>query len=327
MPRITLEGGIKVRTFTPPPVGFDPMTASAAELTRHGFPARPEDPQLLERYKQVFVQIKDRFHYVVPEFKVIDKMRRRVPRRPDITPDDAFPHSYWSGGVVFPPTGQSFRWITGEWTVPNVAALTENQEYDCVTWVGIDGFTTAASAGVDVCQAGIAMDVTRDGTNDRDVYAWWEWFPGGPVAVEASKFPVTFGDTVILTLCTSGPGSTEALVYLVNRTSGVVTSFIPEAPNDQTKLFGDCAEWVVERPGLGETETPALLPDYGQVFFSGCQAVSYSSDGTSSTVVNGGTQVPINMFETATQTLLSEGILVSDTVIQCVFLAPGTGQL
>ena len=124
MARITLDGGIKVRTFSPPPPGFDPLNASAADLLKHGFPARPDHPQHLERYKRVFGQMKNRFQYIEPEFKV-SKNRRRRPIAPPIAPvvgtGNEF-HPFWSGGSVIPPAGQSFRWIVGEWTVPNVGA-------------------------------------------------------------------------------------------------------------------------------------------------------------------------------------------------------------
>src|SRR5216684_7686353 len=70
MTRITLDGGIKVRIFTPPPRDFDPITASPADLFKHGFPARPDHPQHLERYKRLFGLMKDRFHYIEPTFRV-----------------------------------------------------------------------------------------------------------------------------------------------------------------------------------------------------------------------------------------------------------------
>jgi hypothetical protein len=55
---ITLEGDVKVRTFRPPPPGLDTLCTSAAELERYGFPARSDDPHLLERYQRVFKRLK-----------------------------------------------------------------------------------------------------------------------------------------------------------------------------------------------------------------------------------------------------------------------------
>jgi hypothetical protein len=324
MKRINLEEGVKVRVFSPPVPGFDPLTATPAELLRHGFPARPDHPQQLERYNRVFNRMKNRFRYLEPEFKV-NKSRRRHPKFPAVGTGNEI-HPLWSGGVVFPPAGQAFRWIVGEWTVPCVAAPSEGQTYYCATWVGIDG--DAAAQSTDLCQAGINTAVAQsDGSSTRHCYAWCEWVPGPEV--EIPNLPVSFGDTVAITVCTSGAGATEATIFYANLTSGLGTSFVLDAPvvdGQQVSLAGDCAEWVVERPELGEASTPALLADYSQLFFSGCQAVSYSADGSNSTVVDGGTQVRIDMIEGSGE-VLSRGILVSDTVIECVFAAPGDGLI
>jgi hypothetical protein len=59
---ITLEDKIKITTFHPPS-GFDPLIASDAELEWYGFPARPSDPDLLARYKRVFLRLKGRFDF------------------------------------------------------------------------------------------------------------------------------------------------------------------------------------------------------------------------------------------------------------------------
>ena len=327
MNRITLDGGVTVRTFTPAPRGFDPLRASAADLLRHGFPARPDHPQHLERYRQVFGQMKDRFQYVVPEFAVNKSRSRRLPANVIAATNDM--HNIWSGAVVFAPATQSFRWIVGEWTIPNVGG-SPGHDFYCTSWIGIDGYQSVQS-GIDgkVCQAGINMDLTQTGSSmTPSVAPWCEWLPGPEVGIR--NFPVSFGDTVIITICTSGIGANEATIFFANRTSGMGTSFILDSPLDangqRVQLVGDSAEWVVERPFVNGR--PALLADYGEVFFSGCQAVLYNSaDGSFSEVVNGGTERGIDMFETATSTLLSRGILVADKVIQCVYAAPGTGQL
>ena len=337
MSRITLAEGVRVRTFTPPPPGFDPITASERDLLKHGFPARPEHPQHQERYKRVFAAMKDGFRYIEPTFKVNPKRRHGTAvsrpgggaRPPAVGTGNEF-SSIWSGGLVFPPVGEAFRWIVGEWTIPNVNSPADGQTYFCATWIGIDGDTTVAST--DLCQAGINMDVTRSGSNaTRHCTAWCEWFPGPEI--EIPNFPVTFGDTVIITLCTGGTGSTEATIFYANMTAGLGTSFILDAgtfaDGTQISLVGDSAQWVVERPAVGENLTPALLANYTQLFFSGCQAVAYSPDASRSTVVNGGSEVHIDMLPLGAlppDGLLSRGVLVADEVVQCVFIAPGNGK-
>jgi Peptidase A4 family len=338
MARIKLDGGIHVRTFAPPPRGFDPITASAADLFKHGFPARPDHPEHLERFKRVFGQLKDRFHYIEPTFRVNPKRRHgtaasrhfggKVVAKPPVTGTGNEFSSIWSGALVFPAPGQSFRWIVGEWTIPNVSSPDDNQTYYCATWIGIDGDSSVPSQ--DLCQAGINMDVTRSGGNiTRNCSAWCEWFPGQEL--EIPNFPVTFGDTVAITICTTGAGSTEALIFYANLTSGMGTSFILDAgtfpDGSQISLLGDSAQWVVERPEVGGNT--ALLANYVELFFSGCQAVSYSADGTQSEVLNGGSEIHIDMLPFGAPSpsgILSRGILVADKVVQCVFVAPGNGQ-
>lgn len=338
MARIKLDGGVHVRTFAPPPRGFDPITASPADLFKHGFPARPDHPEHLERFKRVFGQMKDRFHYIEPAFRVNPKRRHGTAasrhfagkgsaKLPATGTGNEF-SSIWSGALVFPAPGQSFRWIVGEWTIPNVSSPDDGQTYYCATWIGIDGDSSVPSQ--DLCQAGINMDVTRSGGNiTRNCSAWCEWFPGPEI--EIPNFPVTFGDTVAITVCTTGAGSTEALIFYANLTSGMGTSFILDAgtfsDGTQISLLGDSAQWVVERPEVGGNT--ALLANYVELFFSGCQAVSYSADGTHSEVLNGGSEVHIDMLPLGAPSpsgILSRGILVADTVVQCVFVAPGTGQ-
>ena len=340
MSRITLAEGVRVRTFAPPPRHFDPLTASPADLLKHGFPLRPDYPAHLARYQSVFGQMKNKFRYIEPTFRVNPKRRhgtaaaRRFPGTTNVAPPivgtgNQF-SSIWSGGLVFPAPGQSFRWIVGEWTIPNVSSPDDGQTYYCATWIGIDGDVSVASQ--DLCQAGINTDVTTNGSNiTRNCSAWCEWFPGPEI--EIPNFPVTFGDTVAITVCTSGAGATEATIFYANLTSGLGTSFILDAgqfsDGTQISLVGDSAQWVVERPAVGEDLTTALLADYVETFFSGCQAVSYTADASRSTVIDGGTQVHIDMLPLGApfpSGLLSRGVLVADTVVQCQFIAPGDGS-
>jgi len=101
MARIILDGGVKVRTFTAPPRGFDAITASPADLLKHGFPARPDHPQQLERYKRVFGGVmKDSFRYIEPKFRVNPNRRHGPPAsRHFVGPVRVSPHiSHWGSG-------------------------------------------------------------------------------------------------------------------------------------------------------------------------------------------------------------------------------------
>jgi hypothetical protein len=122
MTLITLDGGIKIMTFKPP-AGFNPLTASPDDVIKNGFPARPEDPRHLARYQRVLGQLNGKLNDIEPTFRV-NPDRRHGPRmhRPE---DGTETSTNWSGGVVYAPLGQSFKWVEGDWTVPNVDAPTQ----------------------------------------------------------------------------------------------------------------------------------------------------------------------------------------------------------
>jgi hypothetical protein len=64
MAKFKLAEGMEINTFEPPPPGFDPLTASAAALRRHGFPPHLPEPRHQERYRKVWNQLKSKFHYI-----------------------------------------------------------------------------------------------------------------------------------------------------------------------------------------------------------------------------------------------------------------------
>jgi hypothetical protein len=300
MTQITLEGGVKITTFKPPR-GFDPLTASPADVVRHGFPERPEDRRHLARYRRVLGQLKDKFHYVEPTFRV-NTDRHHGPRNRQ-TEAGTETSTNWSGGVVYAPAGATFRWVQGDWVVPNVDAPTPNQWYYCASWIGIDG-----DGSPDVCQAGVECEVYHSGTSIiRNIYPWWEWYPLPEVQI--TNLAISPGDMVTVLICTSGANATSASAFFSNRTSGASTSFNFSAPAG-TKLVGNCAEWIVEAPTVGGAQS--AIADYGEVFFSVCEGFL-----TNGTTVNGGTGNNINM--TAGSQTVSDGNLITPTVIQCLY--------
>ena len=297
-----LEHGIKVSLFEPPPRGFDPLTAKPAELEKFGFPPRLEDAHHLERYKRVMNHLKSKFHYIQPTFRV-NTDRSHGPRKRG--PKDATETSgNWSGGVVYAPAGQSFKWIEGDWVVPDVSAPQQNEWFYCANWIGIDG-----DGSGDVCQAGVECEVYQSGsTTIKNIYPWWEWFPQAEVQI--TNLGINPGDMVTMLLCTNqAAGSTSASLYFTNRTTGASTSLSFNAPAG-TKLTGNSAEWVVEAPTVGGAQS--AIADYGQVFFNVCEATTNNG-----TVVNGATGDNINM--TAGGNVVSDGILIPPTVVECLY--------
>ena len=177
---------------------------------------------------------------------------------------------------------------------------------DNVSWIGIDG-----DGSGDVCQAGMVCEVTN---NSRTINPWHEWFPSSWVNI--TNLTVNPGDLISVLICTQGAGSTSAGIYFANLSSGVATSYTITAPAG-TKLVGNSAEWIVETPGINNVLAP--MPDYGEVFFSNCEAGL--SNGTT---VNGGTGNNINLVQNG-QTL-STGTLITPTIIECQYTGPAPVQ-
>ncbi len=302
MAQITLDNGIKVTTFQPR-AGFDPLSAAKDEVARNGFPVPSDDPHHIARYKKVMEHLKGKFQYVEPTFRVnAEKFhgpRRRLPTEGTETSTN------WCGGVVFAPSGQSFKWIEGDWVVPDVGAPTQGQWYYCASWIGIDG-----DGSGDVCQAGVECEVYQSGTSViRHIYPWWEWFPAPEVQI--TNLAINPGDMVTMLICTaSAAGSTTASVFFTNRTIGSSTSLSITAPTG-TKLTGNCAEWIVEAPTVGGSQS--AIADFGEVFFSVCEAVTNNG-----TTVNGGSGDNINL--TAGGKVVADGVLITPTVVQCLYV-------
>ncbi|HLN32199.1 MAG TPA: G1 family glutamic endopeptidase [Gemmataceae bacterium] len=296
--------GYKVTFFDAPPQGFDPITANQVDLQRYGFPPRPDDdPHHLERYNRVFGHLKTKFHYIKPTLRVnANKIHRPRQRRPGDSPETS---TNWSGGVVYAPSGQSFKWIEGDWVVPDVGAPTQNNWYFCANWIGIDGDGQSA----DVCQAGVECEVWQSGTSiTRIIYPWWEWYPGPEIAI--TNFTINPGDMVTMLICTSqGAGSTSAAIFFTNRTTGASTSLSITAPSGY-QLVGNCAEWIVEAPTVDNAQSQ--IADFGEVFFSVCEAVTNSG-----TTVNGGTGNNINL--TSGGSVVSQGNLITPSIVQCLY--------
>jgi hypothetical protein len=186
-----------------------------------------------------------------------------------------------------------------------VAAPPDNQpQYFCASWIGIDG-----DGSGDVFQAGVESDVNSGGTTAASIYPWWEWFPISEVQI--TNLQVNAGDMVTMVLCSEkGAGSTTGTVFFSNRTTGESTSVGLTAPSGTT-LVGKSAEWIVEAPTVDGGQS--ALADYGEVFFSVCDA--YTVGGVT---VDGGTGNNINM--TAGSATVSDGILITPAVVQCEYV-------
>lgn len=194
-------------------------------------------------------------------------------------------YNNWSGAQVQAPAGQSLAAVSGQWTVPTVSQvpLQGTGTSELASWVGLDG----SSGSNDVCQAGVQAVATTSANGQTAVnyYAWDEWYPAGENAISPSVFKVNPGDTINVSVETTGAGATQAKFLFNDKTDAQTYAGSLTAPTGVT-LAGNTAEWVVEAPQAtsGSYTVQPPLSDYlgAPILFSDASA-SYT-DGTAASL-------------------------------------------
>jgi hypothetical protein len=207
----------------------------------------------------------------------------------------------WSGAVIQAAAGKSFSTVSAQWKVPTVSQIPVRgvTTTDVASWVGLDGFNSA-----DVCQAGIQETVTTgaNGQTSVSISAWDEWYPAGSHTISSSAFKVNAGDTVQITVETTGAGATKATFLYDDETTGQTYQTSLTAPRG-TSLTGNSADFVVETPAWsnGFSTSQPLLADFlgspivfqdVSAIYSGGSAASLSGALTIGMQTTGGQGIP-----------------------------------
>jgi hypothetical protein len=167
----------------------------------------------------------------------------------------------WSGAAITNAPGESFSTVSAQWVVPTIAQvpISSVTTSDVAEWVGIDGYQSS-----DVCQAGVYEEAqTANGQTTLSCQAWVEWYPADAEFIPLSSFDVNPGNTIKVTVETSGAGATTATFILDNETTGQTYETSLTAPNG-TSLQGNSAEAIVETPEVisGNQTSQPLLSDF-----------------------------------------------------------------
>ena len=156
-----------IRTFKPPPAGFDPRKAGKRELAIYGFPRRP-DPKTEKHLHALWRKIVSRPMKTVQAKLAIDRvLLNRKSQLGKMAKGKKFSPSGW-GGIVTQVSDFNFKpaepvnMVYGEWFIPSVEPDYNNPNNAMTVgfWVGIDGFTNGQ-----VLQAGMAATVTGNNIN------------------------------------------------------------------------------------------------------------------------------------------------------------------
>ena len=276
-----------------PPDDFDPNTASAAALIKHGIPwRRPQpgaNPVFLAAWEKVFSRrwlSKDR---IVP---VLEPVPGRTHRPQGGLRDNSGNVRGWAGCVLGGIAG-SYNGGLAMWQVPTVSQPSQpqgtNGGWDSSSWFGIDSGPGANGQFLsnDVLQAGIQQYVDTSGI--AHYTPWYEWWvpaplpatllPGTPTDVNGyplswlkkhpyinqtniKGFDVVPGDEII-----------ASVVYHTNKTAGISlgnnrtgnTVLFNLTPPPTAAFNGSSVQWIMESPGGGWPTTS--LPQFTPVTF------------------------------------------------------------
>ena len=252
---------LQLRRFQNVPANLDLSRLSDDERDMYGFPPTDSnaslDSYILEKLKR-FTLREPQFEPRVSDFAAVAAFSAGagVETRPT-----------WSGGVTFPAVNETFAFVEGTWTLPQIAAPQgpAGGQVIASVWTGIDG----DGISQDVLQAGIDINGTSaNGNFEQSMRAWLQWYPGASQAI--SNFPISPADIVNVSIRVAPNASNSASIFVGNVTTKIGMHFgATAAPG--VALVGNCAEWIVEAPiGLP-------LAQFGRVEFTGCSA--QTSDG------------------------------------------------
>jgi hypothetical protein len=248
-------------TFPPaPPPGFNPLSATDAELRVLGFPPRPDaskSPEAYARWSKVVSASKFRIAPVVKQTQNYHGPAR-ILGAPAVNATNL--STNWSGAADYYSSGAPFlgvsSFVYGEWVIPLAqqafGTCTGGWEYSS-QWVGLDGLNSS-----DVMQAGSEADAyCSGGTTSSDYYLWFEWYPNTETAIGLTINP---GDVVAVYVWYIG--NNVAGAYWLNYTTNQAAALSFSAPAGTT-YTGSSIDWIVEAPTV--SGSPSSLANYTAV--------------------------------------------------------------
>lgn len=265
-------------SFTVPPPGFSPLTASDAALAEFGFPARPTDAPHLARWQTVMSSYRKTASplTMAAETCSLDSAANNLAQRKttSYTPPSATqspevssagtnpPSNNWSGYEADAPAGPStWTGIIGSWTQPGAGACNCNNTSGA-TWVGLGG-GLGGDGQQKLIQAGTAYNFTFTNGQNPAYGGFYEWVTptqsiGG---VEIPGMVINPGDAISAIVSWNGSAATFFVDDVTTGTAGPGGQFyVPNAYD------GSSAEWIQERVSCGMNCYPPLV-NFGSVTF------------------------------------------------------------
>lgn len=251
------------------PDGFNPLTATNAELEEYGFPLRPTDSQELANWENVFSHYK---RTVLPGQLEVTTAKTDTnivahPNTNSVTSNATYPinTSNYAGYCADSISGQNL-WVAveGEFTEPVYDANRVNMNgSDCASWVGLGNNGRLIQAGTDLIDNIYGSLSTR---------AWYEILPDNyhlAKDIHNNYLAINQGNQIYV-YASCETANNRAYFYILNETTGDYSPHY-ENCNISTQYDGSEAEWVNEK----SSESTYLL-DCDDVIWKNCR--SYSAD-------------------------------------------------
>jgi hypothetical protein len=248
------ETGIAgVSAFGRPPPGFNPLTASDAELDQYGFPPRPNHNLGQEAQKQWEQRVMSQTR-IVPELKqtnVFHGLAKGIKSVKIAGRAVEAVSSNWSGYAITDgtnPFGKPGSQVGAQFVVPKPASGCSDgtETYSSANWVGIDG-----AFSNDVLQAGTETDL--DCRSGPAYYAWIEWFPNSEIKV--ANLAVAPGDLISVSVFIAADSSKHLSIENLTTRQSVALAM---KPPPGIELTGNSIEWILERPTLNNAALSKL---------------------------------------------------------------------
>jgi hypothetical protein len=264
------------------PKGFNPLTATSAELGKYGLPQPPDakaDPRGFAHWTRAMEAIQ----YRAAQVKALpySSTNLKMTNQPATAAISATPTQYysynWSGSANTNNLKSwnnvaSFNYVQSTFNVPpaqppigackaGIIGSTGVPGFYQVSWNGIDGFSNG-----DVLQGGSLSYADCGGRADNFYLGWVEWYPSYPILeIECQQgkkivaCPVKAGDQFFV--ITYGANSATQYVYVEDATRGWYGTFAL-AYLTGPLLVGSSVEQIIERPCCNNDQYPLALANY-----------------------------------------------------------------
>jgi hypothetical protein len=278
-----------VRTFNPPPAGFNPLTATDEEIATYGFPPRPpqSDVEHNAQWARAMAAAKNRWN---GELRITDiyhgpKRAATAPLAVSALSASAPTTGYSTNWSAFINTNTLTKWsktssfymVVSEFNVPVAQQAFKSSAYESgnicdggwdmeSSWNGIDGDLDQHA----LLQGGTASASSCvEGSTPQTMYwAWIEWWPNSSIG----EFYVNPGDDFYV--ATWETSATQGYVTLEDLTLQTWATYSLQPPAGKPGLIGNSAEYVVERPCCRNNGLYPLA-NYVQDYWANSWAVTY----------------------------------------------------